>query len=258
MLESQHGVKFAKERMRWQFEYKLPPHVGWQLNCVWPWVTPGTQGKASQDTGRSCPDGQDIPKGGFASFWMHSLASMQLELQNVEDCQPEVSEDKSGGWQNDWTFTERTQKDGSYIQAVCTILRISRHISQHLTAQVHGDSQGSQVEKQLQALTLSREQQWEMPGRHFAVRVSQGRHLLGLKPVLTSWSLKEWWPDLFMAECERGDMKVLLKHGFKRELSNPLIGHQKKQKSCERQYICEYLDKSWDLPHSKEGQNVWF
>lgn len=81
-------------------------------------------------------------------------------------------------------------------------------------------------------------------------------HLLGLKPVLTSWCLKEWWRDLCMAQCEREDMKVLLKHGLKRKLSNPLIGHQKEQKLGEREYICEYIDKSWDFPHNKEGHNV--
>lgn len=106
------------------------------------------------------------------------------------------------------------------------------------------------------ALKLSREQQWEAPRRLFGVGISQDHHLLELKPVLTSWSLKECWCDLCTTECEREDMKVLLKHGFKRELSNPLIGHQKEQKLGERQYIPEYIDKSWDFPHSKEGQNV--
>lgn len=127
-LESQYGVKLAKERMRCQYKCKLPPHPGWQLNCTWTWATPGTQGKAGQNTGRSYPDGQDITKGDFASFWMRSLARMQLGLQHVKEFQPAVSASRmdihwenSEGWELHTGCLHNSKNKQTYLSTLnCT------------------------------------------------------------------------------------------------------------------------------------------
>lgn len=103
--------------------------------------------------------------------------------------QAEASDDKSRGWQNDWVFTWRSQKNGRYRDVVCKVLSITAKPSTsepcRTGATRHPKRAGPSLKAEQKAPLTT-------PGRGFAVCLGWGHSL----PARTNATgVRSVWPN---------------------------------------------------------------